>query len=201
MVIQFEHQITPITCPSDDSEILANVAEHKKSAFRNPKHGHKVCTFYGKTVDTYYRKHGFPPHLQRNSSSTAHNINTVSPDNTNSEQYNLPHKSPLNSTTLWYLFIQASIINKHSNTSFNQVGSSHSTGHSSMVNTCNIYAPSLSDNKSILASQVIDPGASNHICGSLHWFYFYHDINYVHVQLPNGNYSISKQLGTINFTP
>lgn len=79
MVIQHECQITPIIFPIDESNILVNAVENRKHAFRNPKYGQRFRKFYGKTgqtIDTCYRKHGVPPHLQRNSNSTYHNVNT-----------------------------------------------------------------------------------------------------------------------------
>ncbi|XP_050876914.1 uncharacterized protein LOC127080648 [Lathyrus oleraceus] len=81
MVIQHERQIVHHVSVSDDSKILVNAAENRRSSFRNNKTGFKsgqrVCTFcdkLGHTVDTCYRKHGVPPHLQKKSSNyAAHN--------------------------------------------------------------------------------------------------------------------------------
>lgn len=71
--VQHERQVSPLqhlsVAPGDDSKALINVSDSKKPSFK--KHGQRIYMFCGKsghTIDTCYRKHGVPPHLQRNSS-------------------------------------------------------------------------------------------------------------------------------------
>jgi len=86
MVLQHERQGN-FASPSEDS-VLINYADSKKfkgnsygksySQGFNSKNGARVCTFCGRsnhTVETCWKKHGVPPHLQKtfgSSSSTNH---------------------------------------------------------------------------------------------------------------------------------
>nr|KYP51705.1 hypothetical protein KK1_026473 [Cajanus cajan] len=79
MVIQHERQGNFIV--NDESKALINAIDYKRSQGRGkgfaqnsgPK---KICTYYGKTghtIETCYRKHGFPPHFQKGNSSMVNN--------------------------------------------------------------------------------------------------------------------------------
>lgn len=58
---------------NDESKILINSADYKKSQGRgrrgyiagtNSRNGNKICTYCGKsghTIETCYKKHGYPP--------------------------------------------------------------------------------------------------------------------------------------------
>lgn len=99
MVIQHERQIIYHVSVNDDYKVLVNSTENRRSSFRNnktsSKFGQRVCTFCdksGHTVDTYYRKHGIPPHLQKKSSNyEAHNAvaESSAPPTLTHEQYNI----------------------------------------------------------------------------------------------------------------
>jgi hypothetical protein len=77
MVLQHERQSSPILC--DESKVLVNASDARKFASKSNKFGPSsyglepwVCTFCNRNnhiVDTCYRKHGLPPHLQRTNSS------------------------------------------------------------------------------------------------------------------------------------
>lgn len=74
MVMQHERQLN--NSIPDESNILTNAVDYHKPqgrGFANGSsftHGNKkVCTNYGingHTIDTCYRKHGFPPHFGKN---------------------------------------------------------------------------------------------------------------------------------------
>jgi hypothetical protein len=77
MVLQHERQSSPTLC--DESKVLVNASDARKFASKSNKFGPSsyglepwVCTFCNinnHIVDTCYRKHGLPPHLQRTNSS------------------------------------------------------------------------------------------------------------------------------------
>lgn len=98
--------------------------------------------------------------------------------------------------------LQASNVGKPSTTTYasNQVSSFHSVGLQSTVNTSNISTSLYLVNNLTFGSWIIYSGASDHIYSSLHWFHSYYDINMVNIRLPNGNFAVAKQLGTIYFT-
>ncbi|MCI12788.1 putative retrotransposon protein, partial [Trifolium medium] len=56
-------------------------------------------------------------------------------------------------------------------------------------------------NSSAFGSWIVDSGASDHICSSLTYFSSYNSITPIHVKLPNGNASIAKYVGTVQFSP
>ncbi|XP_058745784.1 uncharacterized protein LOC131618618 [Vicia villosa] len=76
MILQHERQIPTV---SDDSKAIINISEIKKSNQRTGRFPTKpkprICTHCnrtGHTIDTCYKKHGLPPHLQRSTSSSSH---------------------------------------------------------------------------------------------------------------------------------
>lgn len=178
MATQHECQISSIPVSTDESKILENVVDHRRPPFKISRY--KICTFYGKsgqTIDICYRKHGVPPHLLCNPSSNAYNAHTdyienVHPDSSCNPQND--HQTPPYFTIEQYhslmSLLQASNMGKPStNTSFsNQVSSFHSVGHQSTVNTRKLSSCLCLVNNLTLGSWIIDSGASDNICGSLH---------------------------------
>jgi hypothetical protein len=78
MVIQHERQIQ-LPIPNDESQTLINVADSKRFGARNNafKHGVRVCTFCSKTnhtVENCFKKHGVPPHMQKQFQNSANNV-------------------------------------------------------------------------------------------------------------------------------
>ncbi|XP_050890949.1 uncharacterized protein LOC127096421 [Lathyrus oleraceus] len=78
MVIQHERQIQ-LPIPNDESQTLINVADSKRFGARNNafKHGVRVFTFCGKTnhtVENCFKKHGVPPHMQKQFQNSANNV-------------------------------------------------------------------------------------------------------------------------------
>lgn len=82
-VIQYERQ-NGLAANSQEEEVMINVVDgkrFKKFVGKGKYSGStKVCTFCGKdghTIDTCYRKHGFPPNFKfRNSSSSTNSMNS-----------------------------------------------------------------------------------------------------------------------------
>jgi hypothetical protein len=50
------------------------------------------------------------------------------------------------------------------------------------------------------SSNINQSSASDHICGSLHWFDSYNQITPIAIKLPTGHVSFAKTLGTIKFS-
>lgn len=82
MVIQHERQGNFNV--NDESKALINVVDYKRLQGRAKgfgqgfKNSRRVCTHCGRTghiVNTCYRKHGFPHHLQKGNTSMANNVN------------------------------------------------------------------------------------------------------------------------------
>lgn len=148
---------------------MINVTDQGKLSFK--KYGQKACTFCGKTghtIDTCYHKHGVPPHLQRNSNSNAHNIATDNLEILSSETHNDPDiHSPPQLTAEHYqtlmFILHNSNISRQLSTS-NQVRTFHFAADTGNIST------SVCLHNSTLSSWIIDAGASDHICGALHWF-------------------------------
>lgn len=200
MIIQHERQISPIsTYVDDESKVLIDATDNRKPPFK--KYGKKICTFCGKsgyTIDTCYHKHGGHPHLQCNSSTNAHNVSANNPDYSSFETPRDPnHQSSPQLTAEQYQTLMS--ILKTSNASNYTRASNQARTFHSPANTSNISISLCLDNSTV-SSLIIASGASDHICGSIHWFQSFQDINPVNIILPNGNFTIAKQIGTINFT-
>ena len=61
-----------------------------------------------------------------------------------------------------------------------------------------IFSCALSDSSN---SWLLDSGANEHICSSLHYFTSYHPIKPVIVHLPNKTYVTIHYVGTVVFSP
>ncbi|XP_050896610.1 uncharacterized protein LOC127103389 [Lathyrus oleraceus] len=78
VVIQHERQIQ-LLIPNDESQTLINDADSKRFGARNNafKHGVRVCIFCGKTnhtIEHCFKKHGVPPHMQKQFQNSANNV-------------------------------------------------------------------------------------------------------------------------------
>lgn len=78
MAIQHEHQLQ-LPIPNDESQTLINAADSKRFGARNNafKHGVRICTFCGKTnhtVENCFKKHGVPPHMQKQFQNSGNNV-------------------------------------------------------------------------------------------------------------------------------
>ncbi|CAJ2647171.1 unnamed protein product [Trifolium pratense] len=96
--------------------------------------------------------------------------------------------------------LQSSNINPSSgSTSSHQVNSSQSFGPSSNGRQGSVSFSSFCCHIT-QGSWILDSGASDHICGSLHWFDSYNQINPISIRLPTGHISIARFSGTIKFS-
>lgn len=219
MVIQHERQGN--FAISDDSKALVNAVEYKRPQGRGRgspqttgfRQGNRVCTYCGRnghTVETCYKKHGFPPHLQKHSGSMANNVSNDNYDQRESasmsgdERVTTPTFTHEQYEKLLNL-IQNSSIGQQSFSAANQVSSSKvsqstQSGHTPIENfkSGNIFI-STSYNSFSIGSWIIDSGASDHICASLKCFDSYNEINPINIKLPNGHCTIAKYAGTVIF--
>ncbi|GAU45704.1 hypothetical protein TSUD_86800 [Trifolium subterraneum] len=215
MVLQHERQGNFASV--DESKVLVNAADSKKPYYKNSKpnfqsfngKGNRHCTYcdrQGHTVDGCFKKHGYPPHMQRNFGSV-HNTSTEGSDSQSQqmERGESSNSSPASLTQDQFdqlmLLLQSSGMNQSSGSqTSHQVNSSQSFGPSSndikgSVSISSSFCCNISQ-----GSWIIDSGASDHICGSLHWFDSYNQIKPINIRLPNGHLTVAKIAGTIKFS-
>jgi len=213
MVVQGESNNTSITPVSgEDSSILVNASNARKSNGRGKpsagppqsKNNSRYCTFCHKsnhTVDFCYMKHGYPnAHKSHASSNVVVNEGNVdsrkdgegssiiSQTGLTQEQYG--HLVALLQQS--FLVPQASTSNLASNNHITSSIPSFPSGINTVI-SCSIHAPN--------NHWIIDSGANEHICSSLHLLHSFHKIKPMHVTLPNGSTVIVNYAGTAVFSP
>jgi len=211
MVIQHERQGNFIV--NDDSKVLINIVDKRmqgrRKGFVQNSGPRKICAYCGKTghtVDTCYRKHGFPPHFQKGNSSMINNACSDTRDlkedlSTNGDISTTPSTFTHEQYEKILSLIQGSGINQHSASLANQV-STFQSGHSpSETKKSGIINISSSFNSFCIGSRIIDSGASDHICASFKTFQTFNEIKPISIRLPNGHVSIAKYTGTVVFSP
>ncbi|XP_050920116.1 uncharacterized protein LOC127137731 [Lathyrus oleraceus] len=185
MVIQHKRQIQ-LPIPNDESQTLINVADSKRFGARNNafKHVIRVCTFCGKTnhtVENCFKKHGVPPHMQKQFQNSANNVASDGNDD-GSSSHGADIKSDNSPMTqgqfsaLMDLLQKSSLGQSSGHASSNQVVVSHP----SIGNTYHCMHSSSS------GSWIIDSGATDHICSFVQWFHSHKKIIPITVRLPNG---------------
>lgn len=157
------------------------------------------------TVDTCYRLHGLPPHLQRTNSSQVNSVAHEGSEFGNDSSATLDKGTPPSLTHDQYtkliaLIQNSSIAPASASANLNQVCSSQIVGHPSTDRNGIVSVYSSFCNNITFGSWIIDSGASHHICASLHWFHSYSEISPMTIKLPNGHQIITKYAGTINFS-
>ncbi|XP_068475279.1 uncharacterized protein [Phaseolus vulgaris] len=166
--------------------------ENKNFKFNNNK---KICTHCGRnghTIDTCYRKHGFPPGYNPPNSRTAPSLNVVLTDdipfkNCQQEQDSGDMRSAF--TAQQYQVLSALIKQNATNNiatqppvQVNQVGSltvdtNHKDSTTDNVTISNLYTSSK-------GSWILDSGATDHVCTCLSDFTSYKSIKHVLISLP-----------------
>ena len=168
----------------DDSKSLINVVDYKRPQGRGRgliqnSGSRRICTYCGRnghTMETCYRKHGLPFHLQKGNASMANKAcNDVAYSNgdfsTNGEIHTAPPSFTHEQYEKLLNLIQGSGINQHSTTIANEASTVTQVGHSPAENhkSGKIYISS-SFNSFSLGSWIIDLGASDHIYALLKSF-------------------------------
>ncbi|MCI03698.1 retrovirus-related pol polyprotein from transposon TNT 1-94 [Trifolium medium] len=147
MVLQHEKQSNFGSC--DESKVLFNVVDSKKPSYSSNRansqssgaKGNRYCTYCHKpnhTINDYFKKHGYPPHMQRTCRSAYH----ASGDGTESVQDPLEQGESSNSRSsapsitqeqydqLMSLLQSSSVNHSLASTSSAKVNSSKSVHHS-----------------------------------------------------------------------
>lgn len=189
MVIQHERQGNYVV--NEENNIFINIVERKFSQQRGRggynqssggRNSNKMCSYCEKsehTMETCYRKHGFPPNYQfqkANSSvaSSMSNDSYVQKDDdsvvgkdTKADWPTLTHQQYEKILAL----IQGTNLNQHVMLTTHQVSTSTLHGHkpADESQSGNVFTLSCHNNH-VNGSWIIDSGATDHICSSLYWF-------------------------------
>jgi hypothetical protein len=217
MVLQFERQ----NCSSTlvDSKALVNASQSGNPRSGSSAYGSKrQCTYCHKpnhTVENCFKKHGVPPHMMRNN-STSSSVHAASADggDVNNSAVSSDSKSMTTAPSFTQeqydkllTLLQSSSVNHGSiPASSNQVSSFHTAGPSSagklgIVTSFAQCFYSFICHNIALDTWIIDSGASHHICASLKWFHSYSEITPMIIKLPNGDHVTANHSGTIVFSP
>lgn len=217
MVIQHERQGN-ISVVNEDSNALINATDGRRFVQGKGKgyaqntggrYSNKICSYCGKsghTVETCYKKHGYPPNFVKN--SAANNMVTDSYDGKDDDSTVMKESkgNPPSFTQEQYekllSLIQGVGFNHNALFTTHQVGTSTQHDHKPVEDSKSGKCLASSCHVSHLSvSWIIDSGASDHICSSMQWFQHFSEIKPVSVKLPNGHISIAKFSGTTSFSP
>jgi len=138
---------------------------------------YKICSHCGKTrhtIDTFYKKHGFPPHFKFK--------------NQNHEQNHEGSKSEVESQQIGFTLDQYQTLLAL----LQQFKSNDNVSSQVSVTPSNITTQTGNNFISSFSSWIIDSGATDHICSSLTYFASYQQIHPISVKLPNGNQVIAN---------
>jgi hypothetical protein len=162
--------------------------------------GNRICTHCGMTnhvVDNCFKKYGYPPHWQQNST-----VNNVATQGITEEEYpsenneELPNEvdsgslvfTPEQHKALLALLQGSSIAPSHS---VNHLSSNPNLGTGII---CSIQ------NSQKLESFILDTGATDHVCFSIKFFQCLKRIKPITIKLPNGSSVTTCFVGSILFT-
>jgi hypothetical protein len=212
LVIQ-EEQPHLIPAVGDESTSLLNVAQRYQARVKNvPNQGgksnSKYCTFCHRTnhvVEFCYDKHGHPNQSRNGGSVNASNTEEEAPSN---EVIEAGSSATVNNSITQDQFYQLMALLQQvhlpasatpSSSNVNQISLAHGLSPNE-PSTCMISSLICSV-KSHSSAWILDSGASDHICSSIHWFTSFYSIPLVHVKLPTGNSVTVHHAGSIMFSP
>lgn len=192
----------------DESKLYVNSAA-KPSFGRGrgsfPKQGGrgsgKICTYCGKeghTVEVCYQKHGYPPSYGRGksaNSTVSEDFQSVASEQSASDAKGSSDSAPMQFTREQYNSLLALI----QQASVDTAEKSHVSNMVKSVNIAN--APGKIHSSLMKVPWILDTGATDHICCSLHWFTKHTQIQPVTVNLPNGSTVVSHFSGTVQLSP
>ena len=216
MVIQEESNNvtrTPLVS-TEDSSILVNASDARKpfqrgklSGASQSKNNSRYCTFChinNHTVEYCYQKHGYSNANKPVASSNVVNSEHAMDSHTSSEGSSSASQTGLTQEQyvhLVSLLQQSSLV--PSATASNPASTNHvatyfpsSIDFTSGINTvfsCSLHVPS--------DHWLIDSGANEHICSSLHLFHTYYKIKPINVNLQNGSSVLVQYVGIVVFSP
>ncbi|XP_016192606.1 uncharacterized protein LOC107633500 [Arachis ipaensis] len=169
------------------------------------------CGKSGHTIDTCYKKHGYPPHMQQRHNTAIMNISASNFEGRN-KNLRFPYNGKSSGSQIFDFTLEQkssllALLNKE-NQKPNHSAEPHTlkpllTPHpGSLAHVIHfrssILVLNISDKK--YASWVVDTGATNHVSYSLNDFQSYHEIAPILVKFSNGALAISKIAGTIFFS-
>ena len=144
-------------------------------------------------METCWKKHGIPPHLQKTFGSSSYANHIAKEDVINVEKPSTCDDSKVVTPAITHeqyeklmSLLPSSSLNQGSNTAHasNQVSSSMSLGHSPSDRQGTNFISSLTCQNFTLSLWIIDSGASDHICSNLKWFHSYNETIPTHIKLP-----------------
>jgi hypothetical protein len=158
--------------------------------------GSRVCTHCGMTnhtVDNCFKKHGYPPHWQQNSGT----INNVNNDEEVQSEANEDLSNDQDSGSLMFTPEQhkALLALLQGSSSMSSHSINHFTSKSHLGTGIICTFPSSTK----IASFILDTGATDHVCHSLHFFQFIKRIKPINIKLPNGSLVQACHAGSISF--
>jgi hypothetical protein len=160
--------------------------------------GNKLCSFCGQTnhvVDTCWKKHGYPPHLQHlQDSGKVNNVTNIEDESQSigyvEEQVDSDSSklsfTPEQHKALLALLQGSSSLHPHS---LNHITST-SDGAGIL---CTV--PNLANSDHF----ILDTGATDHVCFSIKFFQCLKRVKPIHIKLPNGTIVSTCYAGTIIF--
>ncbi|XP_057734746.1 uncharacterized protein LOC130950242 [Arachis stenosperma] len=169
------------------------------------------CGKSGHTIDTCYKKHGYPPHMQQRHNTAIMNISASDSEGRN-ENLRFSYNGESSGSQIFDFTPEQksallALLNKEDQKP-NHSAQPHTleplpTPHpGSLVHVMHfrssILALNVSNKK--YAPWVVDTGTIDHVSYSLNDFQSYHEIAPILVKLPNGALAISKIAGTIFFS-
>ena len=159
----------------------------------------KICSLCGKigsTIDTCYKKHGFPPQFKfKNQNHDQSHTNAVFQNTSfnNNEHNHEGSKSKVESQQIDFTPEQYQTLLAL----LQQAKSSGNVPNQVSIISSNMTTQTGNNFISSFSTWIIDSGATDHICSSLTYFTSYHRINPIYVKLPNGNQVISNYSKTV----
>lgn len=191
MVMQQERQLTSVS-----SQVLtSNIVRHPFSA-RKPQNKSSVdshrCTYCGgsrHTIDTCYKKHGYPPGYKSKRPTSRVNLavdEKVTPASESSSSVSTDSNVALTSMQIQQLLAL--------------LPSSSQSSH--ITSQVLVETPESTEGISSLfsSSWIVDTGATDHICHNLSLFASYTKIKPISITLPNGTHVVANFSGTVIFS-
>lgn len=165
--------------------------------------GTKMCTFChksGHTIDTCYKKHGYPPNYFKNTVNNYSADDEIASDDERSviSQKEVTDRTSVGLTpeqhkALMTLLQQSEIQPHHSTNQITTTFPSSSMNKTS-GNICAISKLHKSN------CWILDTGATDHVCCSLSKFQTYKRIKPISVKLPDGSQVVANFYGTVTFS-
>lgn len=203
MVIQYERQ-NNLSPENDDDQAVVNAVDGRRSYGRGcGNYSNKVCTHCGKighTIETCYKKIGYPPGFKFRNNNTS-SENCVAGDDATDSKSTQDQATATISQEEYKALMSLLCSNTATGGSDSQTGQSSSQACSIIRSPPNEGNPATCCSiNSLVDDWIIDSGASDHICSSLNWFHSYKKIQPISIRLPNGTNISAEYVGDVCLT-